>query len=106
MLEVKMARTQQLIDIAKDYITVERRKGEVSKRIIRKLEGSRQTLESMYSDEDFRMIAAKTLDCVDNMLIYIETKEQRFLDAAIVAHHESDALIYELMAESGEDDRV
>lgn len=103
MLEVKMSRAQQLIDIAKDYITVERRKGDVSKRIVRKLEASRATLESMYADEEFRTIAGKTLDCVDNMLEYVKTKEPRFLDAAIVAHHESDALIYELIAESGED---
>lgn len=103
MLEVQLSRAEQLVQIAAEYIEVERLKGNVSKRVVRKLKASRLTLKSMYNDEDFREIAVKTLEVVDNMLKYISTKEQRFLDVAIAAHKESDVLIYKLIAKRGED---
>lgn len=101
MLEVRKSRTAFLVEIAAEYIEVKRRKGDVTNRVVRKLKASRARLKTMYSDVELRPIAEKTLEVVNHMLKYIKTKEQRFLDAAIKAHHEADALIYILRAESG-----
>lgn len=102
MLEVRQSRTRQLVEIAALYFELYKRNGNASALEIRKLKASRQTLRNMHSDAQLKPIAQKTLTTVDNMLDYVETKEQRYLDAAIKAHHEADALIYAVMAkESG-----
>lgn len=104
MNSIRRNRRQQLLDVGALYIEAANMKGIVSKAFVRELAGYRPYLKAMRGDEDLREIAAKTLEIVDEMLIYIKTRDQRNLDRVGVLHNECDALIYALL-ESGESDR-